>query len=40
MGGAGWFSCGNEEKGKGLGRVEGAGWGQANEPASQCPRVC
>ena len=24
------------EKGKGVGRVGGVGWGQAKEPASQC----
>ena len=37
---AGGFPVENEEKGKGVGRVAGVGWGQVKEPASQCARVC
>ena len=37
--GGGGFPVENEGKGK-VGRVEGVGWGQAKEPASQCARVC
>ena len=37
--GGGWFPVENEGKGEGGGEG-GVGWGQAEEPASQCARVC
>ena len=36
----GGFPLENEGQGEGGGEVEGAGWGQAKKPASQCARVC